>query len=69
MDFLWVHFEGSNSKQFYRDIKGQFGGRNVFCLENAEAIEERFQEIVLNYRYTRSGVQMHQKCRTGLSKY
>lgn len=50
-EFLWVHFEGSNSGQFYRDIISKFGGRNVFRVDNTEKIEDRLREIILNCRY------------------
>lgn len=48
---MWVHFDGANTRQFYKDIIGSLGGRQVFCPEYVENIERKMREIISNCRY------------------
>lgn len=50
-EFLWVHFDGANTGQFYKDIIGSLGGRQVFCPDYVENIERKMREIISNCRY------------------
>lgn len=50
-EFLWIHFEGSNTARFYDDITYNFGGQWVFHLDHTESIEAKLREIISHYRY------------------
>lgn len=53
-EFLWIHFDGSNAGQFYRDIISNFGGRNVFCPDRVRQMEDKLREIISNCRYEKA---------------
>lgn len=52
-EFQWVHFDGSNTRQFYHDIMESTGGRQVFRLDNGETVQKKLKEIISNCRYGR----------------
>ena len=50
-EFMWIHFDGSNSGQFHNDITKNICGHPVFHLEQGEHMERTFKEIISNCRY------------------
>lgn len=50
-EFLWIHFEGSNTARFHDDITYNFGGQWAFHLDHTESIEAKLREIISHYRY------------------
>lgn len=50
-EFLWIHFDGSNTDQFYQDILRRMEGNHVFPLENPKRAEDKLREIISHCRY------------------
>lgn len=50
-EFLWVHFDGANTSQFYERLLKYFGGHHFFALEDTTQVEKRFREILTICRY------------------
>lgn len=50
-EFLWVHFDGSNTADFYADIVERQLGKNAFALEDSEHLEKMLRKIIANCRY------------------
>lgn len=62
-EFLWVHFDGSNTGRFYERFLERFGGHHSFHLEDASLIEKRFQEILSNCRYRTTNMELDDSLR------
>lgn len=52
-EFLWIHFNGSNLGQFYKDIMERLDGGHSFYLDDTEKIERQFRKIISDCRYER----------------
>ena len=50
-EFLWIHFDGGDSKRFYREITEKGFGCPVFRPEHPVIIEEKLKNIISVRRY------------------
>lgn len=50
-EFLWIHFDGSNARQFYQEITQKLFAGPVFHSENSASIEEKLRMVVSVRRY------------------
>lgn len=52
-EFLWIHFDGSNTDQFYQDILEKLGGHHAFRPEESEMAEKMLKKIISYCRYAK----------------
>lgn len=50
-EFLWIHFDGSNTDHFYRDICEKLDGHHVFQLEQIGMMEKKLKKVISYCRY------------------
>lgn len=50
-EFLWIHFDGSNTSDFFNEITGNVYGSHVFNSEQSKVMEQKLRMIISNYRY------------------
>ena len=58
-EFIWIHLDGSNSKDFFEQIMAKYGSF-IFNPSVAEAIQQQIFEMVYEYRNALPHLEIHE---------
>ncbi len=53
VEFVWVHFDGVNTRQLFEDVTRNIYGHPVFHMDNRKRLEKMIGDVIYNMRYER----------------